>query len=173
MQKLKYFICGLFCLISCKTQPKYPYNEEGLTLQSKLIYNNQIRMNGFFCDNDTQSGYGIRYFFEDGYCTNFGKNNIEEQCPELDSNTRRVPYYWGIYQINGDTIHIQQIDSKAGIFEKFGVVNDYIRIVNDTTLHWFKKVMPNNRIFEMNVLYKFRTCPNKPNSNNILMRDNK
>jgi len=116
----------------------------------------------------------LRYFFEDGYCSNYGDSIdvINRDCPSIDI-LRPVPYYWGVFVIKNDTIFIQQVDTRRGVFEKLKILEDRIAIINDTTLHWFQKIMPDKEVVKMDVWYKFHSCTNKPASTNILMQEKK
>ncbi len=168
MVKVFFYIGLLFQLTSCQ-RGQYPYDEKGLTNRGKFIYANQIKMDGFFYHKHDMGNTGFRYFFENGYCSNYGVSTdiIIIECPEIDA-IRSVPYFWGTFSIKNDTIFIQQVDSRREIFRKFKIVEDRIAIINDTTLHWFQKILSDKEVVKMDVWYKFHQCAHKPVSTNIL-----
>jgi hypothetical protein len=148
----------------------YKYDENGLTYRNLLKYDGQILLNGLYYTRHSNGGYGVYLFFNDGYVCSFSCQSLDSVCINIDW-TRRVPYFWGVYIIENDTLKIQQVNSNAGIFEKFKIYEETARIINDTTIYlMYKKYSEEKtRQHQMNQIYRFMPLENMPSSQNILM----
>jgi hypothetical protein len=170
----KILIISLLIYLSSCYRDSYPYDSSKLTFKGKIEFSDKIKFGGYFLCENGSNNIGIRYFFEDGYCSNHGDDVkvLNTNCPSVDI-IRLVPYHWGVFNIVNDTITIQQVESWRSPFKKFSVMKERIAIINDSTLHLFEKVMSNKINVKMDVWYNFHPCSNKPASTNILMEEKK
>ncbi len=155
-----------------KEKEKYPVDMSSFTYFQKGNYNGQFFINGYYSyskDNDIF----ISYFFEDGTFCTFGDDienlPLNNSCPEIE-NIRQIPYYWGAYIIEGDTVKIQKFHPFRGTFEKFEIEEIWGKIENDTTIRHFKKVLPDGDEQTLDERNSYNECYNKPDSTNVLMK---
>lgn len=159
--------------VTCqKEKGKYPIDMSSLTYFQNGNYNGQFSITGYYSyrqDNDIF----ISYFFEDGTFCTFGDNientQLNNICPEIE-NIREIPYYWGAYIIEGDTLKIQKFHPYRGTFEKFEVEEILGKIENDTTIRYCRKLLPDGEEQTLNERYDYSECYNKPDSTNVLMK---
>lgn len=166
---------SLFMIHSCKSKIQYPYDEKGLTLKDKFVYDNQIKINGiYFSPLYASKKYSVMIFYENGYCCCYSCQDIETNC--IDTNNFRymsqTPQYWGVYTITDNTIKIQRVSPNRGIFEKFRIYEETGLILNDTTIHMMYKKYPENThyVIELNQRYQFMKLDSIPSSENVLMK---
>jgi hypothetical protein len=165
-------------LTGCFTE-RYPVNMKGFTYANKMKYSNEFRIDGFYY---MITGYNefvpIIYFFDDGYFCGFPiepstfASLDNSDCIRIIESMREIPYNWGAYIIENDTIKVQVFNSYRGAFEKFDIQEQYATILNDTTIRFFKKTWGGGRAeMQMHYTYYFRKCILKPSSINILMQE--
>jgi hypothetical protein len=164
----------LLCALTACYNTKYPYDSKGLTYRNKLVFNNQIKMGGYFY-SQTKSGIITALFFEDGYYGGHTSyDSISNSCEIIDSVVREIPYAWGCYIIENDTLKLQYIVPCRSIFHKFKVGELWAKIEDGgSTLRHFQKKDIKGKISVMDKVYKFHPCTNKPASYNILMKQKK
>jgi hypothetical protein len=161
------------CLISC-LYSRLPYDSKGLTYKGKFTFTGQIKMDGYFY-RETQTGIRGEYFFEDGYYSTGGTLNMQNLlCDTIDQNVRKIPYSWGCFIIENDTLKLQYFPGygrdKYGKFmtgERWAKIED-----QGMTLRYFKKKDIDGNVIQIDEVYKFHQCSNKPNSLNVLMDKN-
>jgi hypothetical protein len=176
MVRMIIIISTLLVLASCKIN-KFPYDYKGLTYKNKFKHTNQMQMNGYFYSLQ-KNGISIHYFFDDGYYLMGGSiRNITDEpiCYQINEKSRRIPFDWGVFIIDNDTIRIQRIAAYGrDKYGKFMVEELWAKIEDDgSTLRYFQKKDIDGKISLVNEIYKFHPCANKPTSDNILMQENK
>ena len=131
-------------------------------------------MEGYFYHLDNNNTR-IHYFFENGYYTGGGKefHTINDLCPVIDSVARKIPYGWGCYIIERDTLKVQLISPNGrGKYGKFMVAERWAKIEdNGATLRYFQEKNIDGKVKIIDDVFKFHPCQNKPASTNILMED--
>ena len=159
---------------SCSKE-KFPLDANGLTHKGKFVYNNQFSMNGiYYMNREAEGGYAIRYFFQDGFY--FASGTQEEvkvsiDCIQIHPNARKTPYNWGCFIIEGDTLKVQTFDpTSRERYHEFRVEERWAKIENDSTIRFFKKITPEKKELELNEIFQYKYCKNKPDSTNILMK---
>lgn len=175
---LKIFFHGLIATVllinnSCSRET-FPIEANDLTYKAKFVYNNQFKMNGVYSMSRVdEGGYAIRYFFQDGSyyaegITNFDKHGVE--CYQIKEKVRVIPYAWGYFIIEGDTLKVQTFDpTSRERYNKFKVEERWAKVENDSTIRFFKKITPEKKIVFLNETFRFYPCANKPDSTNVLM----
>ena len=163
-------ICGNGC-----NREKFPFDARGLTFKGLFVYESQFRIDGFYYHINDDGNVGVRYFFKDGssYSAFHGDFDIEsiEECPQIWERTRDIPYFWGFYIVEGDIIRIQTLDpTSLHRHRRFMVQEERFRIENDSTIRFFKRISPEGRVRNFDIVFHFRQCENKPDSMNILLR---
>ena len=169
------FSIVLLNMISCSAN-RFPYDSKGLTYKNTFVFNNQIKMDGYFFQVYKEKTLFVEYFFENGYYCRFAEAyNKKFTCPEIDSPQRQIPYFWGVYVIDSGTIKIQRISADGrGRYGKFMVEELWAKIENEgNTIQYFRKKDIDKKISIMDEVYKFHPCTNKPASTNILMQEKK
>jgi hypothetical protein len=117
------------------------------------------------------------YLFLDGYYYHVGiePSNFEEgemYCHTISYRAREIPYYWGCFIIDKNILKIQTYDNQSlHKYTEFKVEERWAEIINDTTIHFFKKISPEKKETAMDETFYFRYCENKPDSTNVLMKD--
>jgi hypothetical protein len=175
MVRIIYLLTLILFILSCSSS-RFPYDTEGLTYKGRLLFNKQIKMDGYFyriVKNITE----IDYFFENGYYRGGTREAyiIEHLCSGIDSTARKIPYSWGCYIIEHDTLKVQQIAPYGrDKYRKFMVIELWAKIEdNGSTLRYFQKKDIDGKINVIDEVYKFHPCINKPSSTNILMQEKK
>jgi len=164
-------LCTLFllCNQNCSKE-KYPYDAAGLTYKGKLNFKNEFKTDGLYISSNNE--YKVfNYFFINGsfYHVGISSNEINENCYQI--NDREIPYAWGYFIIEGDTLKVQRLDpSSRERYGKFMVEERWAKITSDTSLHFFRKITPEKETVTLDELYYFHPCTNKPDSINILMQ---
>jgi len=166
-------LATLLYVYACKKE-RFPFDKNGLTYKEKFEYNNQFKMNGiYYMNRDAESGYALRYFFQNGYYFATGTQEnllISIDCFQIHPNARKTPYNWGCFIIEDSIIKIQTYDpTSRERYKEYKIEERWARIENDTTIRFFKKITPEKKEIELNELYHFKYCINKPDSTNILM----
>lgn len=156
---------------------RYPFDKSALTYKGKFVYENQIRLDGFYYkETDDATGYGVRYFYEDGVSFKVGveENDFDPNsslCFQIHPRNRDLPYLWGYYIIEGDILKEQTYDpGSRQRYSKFQVEERWAVIENPTTIRFFKRITPEKNEIALDEVYHFRECTDKPDSTNILMR---
>lgn len=169
---------GLLVLLACSAN-RFPYDAKGLTYKNKFVYagnSSPIKMDGYFYQVYKEKHLFVSYFFENGYYCGFGTDLTgKTACPVIDSPQRKIPYFWGVYVINNDTLKIQKIAGHGrDMYRKFMVEEWWATIAdNGSTLKYFRKKDIDGKLRVVDDIYTFKHCLNKPSSDNILMQEYK
>ncbi len=150
-------------------------DKKALTIKDKYIFNNEFRMDGYYVrdkqeQEDIEIEYiFIRYFFQNGSCYQAGREDSvgNNQCFNIIS--RNTPYFWGYFTVNNDELYIQSYAPSAGSIGKSTIDQYFGKIENDTTIRFYRRISWWNEDIEIDELYHFHPCHNKPDSTNILM----
>ena len=163
--------CGIF-------GEDFPYDKKALTYKNKFVFDNQFRMDGVYTwkrYSDKNTYYYV-YFFKNGMCCDIGIENPDEdfftECIEIWPNARNIPYFWGCFIVEDNILKIQTYDaSSLNWSTKYRVKERWAKILNDTTIHFFKEFgARGGNVRDLDELFHFRHCENKPDSTNILGR---
>jgi len=172
---------SIFVMNGCYniTKEKYPTSKGQLTYSKKLIYKSQFRINGFYYGKSYRTGNDssitVTYFFQDGTYFSAGLREYMPKRTEVSPDCfipeacRSQPWCWGAYIVSGDTVKIQNYNSYRDATEKFKIEERWAKIMNDTTLFFFKYIDPNGKASSTSLLTHFKFCDTKPDSTNILM----
>lgn len=164
----------LFFFISSCSINRFPYDVEGLTYKNKFVFSNTIKLNGYFYKLH-KSGINIHYFFEDGYYLMDGSPLKEEInnpiCYQVNEKSRNVPFDWGVFIIEGDTLKLQRVAAYGrDKYKKFMVEELWAKIEDGgNLLRYFRKKDIDGNVSKLNDEYRFHPCSKKPSSTNILM----
>jgi len=173
VQKIFFYgIASIMLLInnSCSKE-EFPFNASGLTYKGKLVYNNQFKMNGIYIA-DIDGNIGVNYYFLDGTYYHVSIDTYEQGNECVQINERDIPYYWGYFLIEGDTLKVQTFDpTSKQRYHEFRVEERWAIIENDSTIRFFKKLTPEKNELRLNETFHNTQCKNKPDSTNILMKD--
>jgi len=167
------FIVALNTLViaaNCQRE-KYPVNISRLTYKNKK-FNIDIKTNGYYAPENLNSP--VIYFFNDGTIYHFGisasNDSIDNSlCPIFPDKAREVPWHLGVFLITNDTIKIQTFNPYRGS-GRFDVEEKWAKIVNNTTIHFFKFISTNEKQSVLDETFYFHQCTNKPDSTNVLMK---
>ncbi len=166
-------------LLSC-SKDRFPFDRTNLTYEGKLIYNDEFRINGLYYHYFYQDGImyqdrvWITYFYIDGtYCRYDVHPSEFLNLPvgdfiDIPNGIRKRPYCWGVYIIEGNTIKVQTYNPSRG--KKFKVEENWATIQNDTTIHFFKRILPDKTEVALDEMLYFRNTLLKPDSTNVLMK---
>lgn len=154
---------------SCSKE-EYPLDASGLTYKGKFVYMSQFKMNGIYIA-DIDGNVGVNYYFIDGTYYHVSLETYEQGDECLQIYESNIPYYWGCFIIEGDTLKVQTFDpTSRQRYHEFRVEERWAKIENDSTLRFFKKITPEKKELELNEIFHFKHCENKPDSTNILMK---
>jgi len=160
-------------LISC-LYSRLPYDSKALTYKNKFVFSDQIKMNGYFY-RETETGIRAEYFFEDGYYSTGGSLNLQNNlCDTLDKNVRKIPYAWGCFIIENDTLKLQYFPGYGrDKYGKFMTGERWAKVADGgTTIRYFRKKDIDGKVAQIDEVYRFHPCNNKPASTNVLMGSN-
>ena len=155
--------CGIF-------GEDFPYDKKALTYKNKFVFDNQFRMDGMYLMKD-QYGIYLHYFFQNGsYYAEGTSNEIGLECYQIKSKARELPYAWGYFIIEDKILKVQTYDpTSLNYSTKYRVKERWAEIVNDTTIHFFKEIRRGQER-DLDEIFHFQHCENKPDSTNVLMR---
>lgn len=156
---------------SCSKE-EFLLDASGLTYKGKFVYNKQFKMNGIYIA-DIDGHTGVNYYFIDGsyYHVGMESYNIDNGCVAINAKAREIPYAWGCFIIEADTLKVQTFDpTSRQRYHEFRVEERWAKIENDSTIRFFKKITPEKKELELNEIFHFRYCDNKPDSINVLMK---
>jgi len=157
---------------TCQTT-KSPIDTKNLTYRNKLEFKNQIRIDGYYFGNTVLTGSikvkPLIYFFQNGFICNYSQNISEPTCT-LDDEIRERPFYWGYFVIEKDTLKLQLVDSYWQNKHMYEISERWARVVNDSTIVFFKSISASKKVSILNETYYFNICKDKPDSTNILMK---
>ncbi len=161
----------IFSVVQCK-KDKFGIDMSKFTYKGKFVFNNQIKMDGYFYRCIGLNDYCIAYFYKDGILYAGGDTNINintTECILINPKERNIPYGWGFFVIENNILKYQTFLDSGGLFSDPEPDEFWAEIVNDSTLHFYKHITTNKDVLDMNDTYHFKTCENKPDSMNILM----
>ena len=159
-------------MFSCAICEDFPYDKKALTYKNKFVFDNQFRMDGMYLMRD-QYGVYLHYFFQNGsyYAIGIDYDENEISCYQISSRSREWPYVWGCFIIEDNILKVQTYDPHSmDRYTKYKVMERWAEIVNDTTIHFFKDINTEGKSSNLDEIFHFRYCENKPDSTNILMR---
>jgi hypothetical protein len=157
---------------SCNRIEGYPYDKDGFTYKDKFIFDHQFRMSGIYITQDRgKNYYGINYFFQNGLYYNAGMDNTDLNKICFLIKEREDPRYWGYFIVEKNILKIQVLFlTSLERYNEYKVEERFAKIINDSTIHFYKKITPYNKEIELNETFHFRYCENKPDSTNVLMK---
>ena len=173
-----------YCILTFCSIEHLPFDRAGLTYKGKLIYNNEFRIDGLYYHYMYENGIRyegsvwISYFFQDGTYFQFNValseflNLADGDFIDIPDKLRKIPTYWGAYIIDGNLIKVQTYDP-SWTTSKFRVEEHWATIENDTTIHFFKRILPphkSQKEVKMDEMLHFRSTISKPDSTNVLMK---
>ncbi len=150
---------------------KYPYDEDSLTYKNQFVFKNQFKMEGVYI-TEYSDFFGVNYFWENGVFFQMGSENSisVDECFSFHEENRNIPYYWGYFIIEDNILKVQTYDpGSLNRYSEFKVEERWATIVNDSTIHFFKKITPWGEEKIMDETLNFHQCDNKPDSTNLLM----
>ena len=169
------FIYSVFLIIpvlinsGCGKEEKYPFDRSSLSFKNKFINENQFFMNGYYFREEGEFTK-FYYFFENGYMHTNSLQIGDSECPEILDGTRDIPYAWGCFIVDEEILKVQTYDpSSRERYDEYKVSERWFEIVNDSTLRYVKMITPEGDEEERNQVYQFTSCPDKPDSINLLM----
>jgi hypothetical protein len=169
MKRILMLVLISYSTFTC-SKDKYPVDMNGFTYFRVGNYDNQFRIDGVYLKSeDTTSVWG---FYADGtFCSCLKPSHIKGKYIISDW-ARTAPYCWGAYIVQNNIIKIQSFASNSREYNnKFQIGETHVNIINDTTIHVYKKIFPQKPKrddINVNILLQFQPC-NKPDSMNILM----
>jgi|GEM_PF-2683021 hypothetical protein len=174
------FIMSLLAFSACCQKVKPSVEIEKLTYLSRYCTNNILKINGVYLGHISEliQNKSIPYifFFQNGFVF-YGRNKhynnqLDYKILEcnIDESLRNIPYHWGCYCVDGDTLKLQLVDSFWQNKHKYEISERWAKIVNDSTILFFKSFSPSKKTSNLNELYFFKKCEVKPDSTNILMQ---
>jgi hypothetical protein len=173
-------ICWLLLIATLCSKCAINANDDELSIQRKEYNGNSLRMDGYYYhqyQSDSEIYYDQYLFYKNGIILYVGTSisdemaNIENEMKngELYSLVKNTKYYWGVYQIIGDTT-IQ--------FERWYPSEKpywaYVRsgkILNDTTFHITESWRSDGtEKSNMDEVYHFKALSPKPDSVNEFVK---
>ena len=170
--KMTLFLILVITVSSCSCNEDFLYDIRKITYKDKFVFDSQFRMDGMYLWNNKNSEYSqLIYFFQNGYYYKFGILYEEgTECYPIFSDMRARPWAFGCFIIENNILKLQHFNTGYTESGGFGVSEDWGEIINDTTIHLFKrKYNWNGKEDKKDETYHFRHCENKPDSINILM----
>lgn len=143
----------------------------------RLPYNgNKIRLDGFYFSN--RPNYtSYKFFYSNGIVfTRSGMDNKIIEINDILKNMEFVREYkdrWKVFQINGDTLHLQGWENTGsgfiGPIQVHSLNDEYYKILNDSTFLLKKNTGYYNYTGDNNEYYYFKKCSTKPDSTNVFI----
>jgi len=162
---MKPFYCILLVIFSSCVALK------PLKIQREDNISNKIRLDGIYVSSkkiNNSERTGVQVFYGNGVLLHFGDNRIPSDCINYwkeylnnkNNNYNDVPYWWGIYQIRGDSL----------LFESWYSTDYYY-----PTISYSGKVIDDTTIiinYESSILdtFKFVEFSPKPDSTNKFIK---
>lgn len=161
-----FVICLLYILaFSC-------CEDEDLTIKKTAYTGDEIRLGGcYYGINITDSNYATyMFFYQDGVMLSF--RDISDitslnQFMYLD-DIRKEKTMWSVFSINDSVITTQGWGQPWGHGRP--LVTDYGKIINDTTILWYKQENTRTGTYEYNSVVNFRKFSPKPDSTNVFIK---
>jgi hypothetical protein len=161
------FILILFTIVlySCvRTLP-----DEELTMIRTPYTAKEFRLDGCYISGDKQITNYCTYsfFYKNGVNLSFSDSwNIENinQFPAGIDNIRKEKVFWGVFQLENNTIHVQSWKENGSDFVRQYILDNYTyTIINDTTLFY-----ENSKGYKTN--FYFKKFSPKPDSTNVFIK---
>lgn len=172
MAKKILFISILILLIaSCNICYWIPI--EKLTYKDKLIFSNQIKIQGYYLDSSNKPMNNIYWtFYSNGLVNGYKGSKYDCDLSEYVYNGDKPwPWGWGYYFIENNIIKCQLVTAfGAHSFHKFPIKEEWCRIINDTTLLLFKEINHKGNEISLNDTLFFKSDKIKCDSNCIFLR---
>jgi hypothetical protein len=155
--KILFLLVLLFCQ-GCKPNIEFMNDKTP-------YYGNELRINGYYYNNDNEYYSDIIFFYRDGtvYQISQPKFDNENDRQKIDLNGISQKWGWGHFYIIGTNISYEYWGT-SGCFEYVGQFRGTID--NDTTytITRLRQQTYNNNFEKVSNIYKFRVFDNKPDS---------
>ena len=153
------------------------FEDEDFSLTREEYSGDEIRTDGYYYYyyNQNSSLTFITIFYRNGIVIdNIGGGTLLEieqslSNGELYQNATKIKDVWGIYRVEDNRIMIETIVAMGG-FSRIAYT-DYGKILNDTTIHFYKHKESYKNVFEnMNDTLHFKQFSPKPDSTNVFIK---
>jgi len=169
----RYF--GLYILISvfigCNICYWVPI--EKMTYKDKLVFNNEINITGYYIDSSKKPMNNTYItFYKNGIInTSRGSKYDCELFKYVYNDDKPWPWDWGYYYFDKDIIKCQSVTAwGAHSFHKYPIVEEWYRIINDTTIVFFKEINHLGKEFTHNDTFFFKNDKAKCDSSCVFLR---
>lgn len=123
----------LITLASCVIQEKYPVSYKQFSAFPELDSSKRSIVGVYICpltgtfDKAGQEMVVLMILFDNNiiYTSAASINNLRQEsspCYQISDDARKIPYYWGQYYVQGDSLLIEMVNSTRSVFERFGKV---------------------------------------------------
>jgi hypothetical protein len=136
--KTKFVSISLFLLFINSCTSSHP--DEEFTMTRSPYSGKEIRLDGcYISESGEQANYcAYKFFYSNGIVFSLGDlpniDNTNQFTGGIDS-ARKNKYFWGVFQIENNTITVQQWRfSNSEFIYQLIVKNEYYKIINDTIL---------------------------------------
>ena len=166
----KYF--GLFIIVSlfigCDICYWVPV--EKMTYKDKLVFNNEIKIQGYYLDSSNKPMDNIYLtFYSNGFVNSIKSNSYDTTA--FHYLIRKNSWGWGYYYFDNDIIKCQFVSAwGAHSFHKYPIVEEWYRIINDTTILLFKGINHLGTEYLYNDTLIFKNDKAKCDSNCVFLR---
>jgi hypothetical protein len=154
----------LFLLASCNRE-MYPVDPTGLTYELKENNDSCFKQSRLYCCPINDSIIAFMYLFSNGASCYFATS--ESRACIISESIREIPYNWGRYRIQSDTLRIQMVDTHREPFEKFGIDEVCGLITNDSSFVMISRTRK-NKVRKFKETYYLKACESMPESSSIL-----
>jgi len=127
----------LTLLIGCDICYWVPIDK--MTYKDKFVYNNQIKINGYYLDTNHKPLNIYLTFYSNGLVYTFKSNSYDTT--SFNYLARKHPWDWGFYCFDNDLIKCQFVSvwGTRGL-HKYPIVDVWFKIINDSTLIKFNEI---------------------------------
>jgi hypothetical protein len=171
------FLSIIQCLLLCSCNRIYP--DEKLTIQRRDYNGNEIRTDGYYYSNYSNSAgnhIAFLFFYINGtvlYAGSSSYSNMNAAEAEMLNNiseNKKEKSNWGVFIIDGNRVEHERWQ-QSFIGYSYIIRRDYGIIENDTTIHFIESYNSETKeTFVNDFVYHFRQFDNKPDSTNNFIK---
>ena len=149
------------------------FAREEFSFERQDYFGSKINLSGYYYRGIDEDRYVYNFFYNNGVILSSSLNNLatenelNDMLKSMDfSLLKELPYYWGVFLIDNNSILIEQWISGDG--GSYPILKSEGEILNDTTfvIQW-KMNTQDNKEEDVEELYKFMNFDMKPDSTNM------
>jgi len=141
--------------------------DDKLTIKRVDYTGYELRTDGYYFINFRETS-AVMFLYKNGVsltCGGYMSNIFDEIEKEIIKQNFETKIHWGVFNINGDTIHNERWIESTGFWACLYRKKGYI--VNDSTIHFTEDFLSEtNKTSVIDQVWHFRQFDNKPDSTN-------